>query len=85
MINLIASFYILKKQDTQSLDRNSELLEALQNNIKCKYIEKIHLYVDDNDALNKVLELKSDKINIIMENKKYNTFFYIKRIKWQLK
>ena len=49
----------------------------MQNNIKCKYIEKIHLYVDDNDALNKVLELKSDKINIIMIGKQplYSDFF----------
>lgn len=69
MIHLITSFYILKKTDIKSLERNNELLEALLHNINCKFISNIYLYVDDEEALNKIKSLNSKKINIISVGK----------------
>lgn len=65
-IHLITSFYLVKNNDTMSIQRNNELLECLYNNINNDNICKIHLYVDDNDALNKAIQLnKNNKLNII--------------------
>ena len=65
-INLITSFYIIKNNDRISQQRNNELLECLYNNINNNNICKIHLYVDDNDALNKAIQLnKNNKLHII--------------------
>ena len=65
-INLITSFYIIKNNDTMSIQRNNELLECLYKNINNDNICKIHLYVDDIHALNKAIKLnKNNKLNII--------------------
>lgn len=65
-INLITSFYIIKNNDRISQQRNNELLECLYNNINNNNICKIHLYVDNNDALNKAIQLnKNNKLYII--------------------
>ena len=70
MIHLITSFYIINKDDDISIKRNNELQQCLINNIKSILIKKIHLYVDDINALNKAYELEKnigilDKIYII--------------------
>jgi hypothetical protein len=59
-IHLITSFYLIKNNDTMSIQRNNELLECLYNNINNDNICKIHLYVDDNDALNKAIQLNKN-------------------------
>lgn len=69
-INLITSFYHINKLDIQSIQRNNEITLCLYKNLQHKLIKKIHLYVDDIYALNKVLEIGyacgyGDKIKII--------------------
>lgn len=65
-INLITSFYIIKKDDEKSIERNNELVECLKKNLECNFISKIHLYIDDKDDLEYVLNLNiNNKINII--------------------
>ena len=65
-IHLITSFYIINNNDTISQKRNNELLECLYKNMNNINICKIHLYVDNNDALNKAIGLnKNNKLNII--------------------
>lgn len=66
-INLITSFYIIQNPDTPQLEkRNQELLQTLINNINNPFIEKIHLYIDDINALNKVIQInKNNKIHVI--------------------
>jgi hypothetical protein len=51
MINLITSFYIIKKDDELSKERNIELQNCLKNNMNNQLIKKIHLFLDDKDAL----------------------------------
>lgn len=66
MINLISSFYIIKNEDKISTDRNNELLEALIKNINSEYISKIHLFLDDISAIEKIVSHNHlNKINII--------------------
>ena len=68
MIHLITSFYILEKNDEISIKRNNELINSLINNINNNIIEKIHLYLDNESALEKLkfLNLNSfEKIHII--------------------
>ena len=65
-IHWISSFYIISKKDPKSIQRNNEILECLYKNIHNPFISKIHLFVDDVCALNKVIELnKHNKIHII--------------------
>lgn len=68
MIHLITSFYLIDKNDDLSIKRNNELQQCLINNLKSNLITKIHLYVDDENALNKVRELEK---NIEILNKIY--------------
>ena len=74
MINIVSSFYI-----TSSKLRNKELESCFINNLSSTYIEKIHLFVDDNVALNKIKELSnnSEKLVIIFVGikPKYSDFF----------
>ena len=65
MINLITTFYISKNHI-----RNNELKECLNKNLINPLIEKIHLYLDDDNALNYIKELNNNKINIIDVGKK---------------
>jgi len=65
MINLITSFYISHFDSELNYDRNLELQQCLNNNLNNNLIEKIHLYIDDNEALNYINNLNNSKINII--------------------
>jgi len=65
MINIITSFYTSKLNATYDEERNNELKMCLKNNLCNENIKKIHLYIDDVDALNYVQKLNSDKIIII--------------------
>jgi hypothetical protein len=68
-INLITSFYKSRLDQQKDDIRNKELEESLYHNIKSPVIEKIHLFVDDEQALqsvNNIISLTTtDKINII--------------------
>jgi hypothetical protein len=65
MINLITSFYISHFNSELNNDRNNELQQCLKNNLENILIEKIHLYIDDNEAFEYIKNLNNDKINII--------------------
>jgi hypothetical protein len=79
MINIISTFYISKYSSELDNLRTNELEIAFLNNLSCNFIEKIHLFVDDNDSLDRLKELsnKSDKVVIIEVGKqpKYTDFF----------
>jgi hypothetical protein len=65
-INLITSFFIVNGNDDISKKRNNELLECLYNNLHNDNICKIHLFVDNIQCLNKILEINyNNKIKII--------------------
>ena len=78
-MNLISTFYVSKYTSSLDNERSKELEQCLINNLASPYIEKIHLFVDDNDALVRLNELSnhSDKIVIIEVGKKpkYSDFF----------
>jgi hypothetical protein len=86
-MNLISTFYVSKYSSHLDNMRSKEIEKSLSNNIACPFIEKIHLFVDDNDALVRLNELSnhSDKIVIIEVGKKpkYSDFFnyIIKHVK----
>lgn len=78
MIHIISTFYISKYLSGLDNSRSKELEQALMNNLSSPFVEKIHLFVDDNDALIRLNELaNSDKIVIIEIGKKpkYSDFF----------
>jgi hypothetical protein len=79
MINIISTFYVSKYSSNLDNLRSKELEQCILNNISCPFIEKIHLFIDDNDALNRLTEItnKSDKIVIISigVKPKYSDFF----------
>jgi hypothetical protein len=78
-MNLISTFYVSKYSSHLDNERSKELEQCLLNNLASPYIEKIHLFVDDNDALVRLFELsnQSNKIVIIEVGKKpkYSDFF----------
>lgn len=66
MINLITSFYIIKKFDEKSILRNEEITQCLINNLANDLISKIYLFVDDEDAKLKAQSLDlNNKIEIV--------------------
>lgn len=79
MINIVTTFYISKYSSHLNNLRSKELESCLINNISCPFVEKIHLFLDDEDALKRLNELtnNSDKIVIISVGikPKYNDFF----------
>ena len=79
MINIISTFYVSKYSSHLDIERSKELEASLKNNFNSPLIEKIHLFVDDNDAVNKLQSLfeNSNKIHIIEVGKKpkYTDFF----------
>ena len=79
MINIISTFYVSKYSSSLDILRSKELEACFVNNLACPIVEKIHLFVDDNDAVNKLNELAngSDKFVIIEVGKKpkYTDFF----------
>ena len=70
MINIITSFYISKFNSELNNDRNNEIRQCLNNNLNNPIVEKIHLYIDDNEALEYITNLNSHKINVIEVGKK---------------
>jgi len=79
MINLVTTFYI-----SNDIIRSRELEATLLNNIKSVIIEKIHLFVDDEDSSNKLTTIinktNTDKICIIEIGKKPKYTDYFKYI-----
>jgi hypothetical protein len=79
MINIISTFYISKYSSNLDNLRSKELEACLINNIASSFVEKLHLFVDDEDALNRVKESSnnSEKVVIIEVGKKpkYSDFF----------
>jgi hypothetical protein len=65
MIHLITSFYISRFESDLNGERNNELQLCLKHNLENPVIEKIHLYIDDNEALKYIISLNNPKINII--------------------
>ena len=65
MINLITSFYISRFHSELNNDRNDELRQCLNKNLENDFVEKIHLYVDDDEAFDYVKTLNNDKITVI--------------------
>jgi hypothetical protein len=85
MINIVSTFYT-----TSNEQRNMELTATLLKNVESPIIEKIHLFIDDVDALNILISLTkhTDKISIIEGYKKplYSDFFryILKNVKGKL-
>jgi len=79
MINIVSTFYICKYGSHNDNERTEELITSLKKNIDSEIIEKIHLFVDDNDSLEKLkfVTNNSDKIIVIEIGKKpkYSDFF----------
>jgi len=72
MINIVSTFYITKYSSPLDNLRSKEIESCLLKNLVSPLIEKMHLFVDDDDALNRlnVLSNNSDKIIIIEVGKK---------------
>ena len=70
MINLITSFF--NKNIEAYTKRNEEYNNALINNLKCEYIEKIHLFIED-EYSEKILDNIINQENI--KNKVIKIFF----------
>lgn len=79
MINIISTFYISKYNSHLDDLRSKELEDCIINNVSSSLVEKIHLFVDDNDAVLRLNEISnnSDKIVVIGVGMKpkYNDFF----------
>jgi hypothetical protein len=75
MINIITSFFVCTLKDEKVEERNDELVETLRKNTESPYIEKVHLFLDNEDCFNKLEEefsneLRSGKIVVIEKGKK---------------
>jgi len=79
MINIISTFYISKYKSELDYLRSKEIESCFVNNLSSVFIEKIHIFVDDDESLNKLNELSnnSEKVVIIEVGKKpkYSDFF----------
>lgn len=79
MINIISSFYVCKYSSNLDNLRSQELETCLVNNISSNFVEKIHLFVDDEDSERRLKEISnnSEKIVVIEIKKKpkYSDFF----------
>ena len=79
MINIITTFYISKYSSNLDDLRSKELEACLVNNVASPFVEKIHLFVDDDDASNRIKELFNDSEKIIIISvgikPKYSDFF----------
>jgi hypothetical protein len=65
MLNIVTSFFIPKFASDLNADRYEELKTALNKNLESHLIEKVHLFVDDNLALEYITQLNSPKIVVI--------------------
>lgn len=78
-IHIITTFYISNTGSPLDAERNTELQTALLKNIASEYVEKIHLFVDNEEAM-QLLGNISDKICIISVGTQpvyYDFFNYI--------
>jgi hypothetical protein len=79
MINIISTFYLSKYNSHLDNLRSQELIDSLLKNLESSLVEKIHLFIDDNESLDKLNNITnhSDKIIIIEIGKKpkYSDFF----------
>jgi len=79
MINIISTFYVSNCSSHLDNARNEELEECLLQNIASDFVEKIHLFVDDNAALTRLNELSSNSNKIVVievgKQPKYADFF----------
>lgn len=79
MINIISTFYLSKYNSQLDISRSEELMNAFLKNIECPIIEKIHLFVENDESLCKLNSIinNSDKVKIIEIGKKpkYSDFF----------
>jgi len=78
MINIITTFYVSDYKSKKDTERTQELVTSLLNNLRSCLIEKIHLFVDNNESLSYLNSItKSEKIVIIEVGKKpiYSDFF----------
>jgi hypothetical protein len=77
-MNIISTFYISKYSSHLDILRSKELEQCLIHNLMSPFIEKIHLFVDDIDAMHRLNEMPNlNKIIIIDVGKKpkYSDFF----------
>jgi hypothetical protein len=79
MIHIISTFYISNYSSHLDNLRSQELETSFINNLSNEYIEKIHLFIDDDTGLNRIKEISnhSDKVVVICVGKKpkYSDFF----------
>jgi hypothetical protein len=81
MIHIITSFYISNTNNHNDSDRNNEIFNALIKNIENTSVKTIHLFLDDENAYNKIQTLSDniffDKINIcgIKPKAKHSDYF----------
>lgn len=78
MINIVTTFYVSDYKSSLDEERTLELVTCLLNNVKSHFIEKIHLFVENNESLDYLHSVtKSEKIVVIKLGKKpiYTDFF----------
>ena len=51
MIHIVTSFFISKLSSANIDERNAELVTTLQNNVASPFIDKIHLFIDDEPSM----------------------------------
>lgn len=79
MINIISTFYVSNYASDINDLRTKEIETSLINNLSSPFIEKIHLFIDNEKSHNRLNEItgNSDKIIVICVGKKpnYSDFF----------
>ena len=79
MINIISTFYISNYHSNLDNLRSKELEDSFLKNLSSPLIEKIHLFVDNTESLDRlnVISDNSDKVVVIEVGKKpkYSDFF----------
>jgi hypothetical protein len=65
---------LIEYYNSDNASRNKEYISCIEKNLSNKFINKIHVFIDDP---NTELNIKSDKLNIIRVNKRntYSDFF----------
>jgi hypothetical protein len=79
-IHILSTFYISTKFAEKDTDRNKELEDALLKNLESPTVEKIHLFVDNPESYERLLDIAKDhlaKIQVIEIGirPKYSDFF----------
>ena len=78
-MHIVSTFYISKYSSDLDVSRSKELEECLTKNLENPDVDKIHLFLDDDDALNRLNEISgfSEKIVVacIGIKPKYDDFF----------